>query len=53
MTDTSDRSLGRACGLGGVAALAAFAWSASATAGSSINTSYFDSVAIEGYDTVA
>ena len=53
MTDTSDRSLGRACGVGVVAALAAFAWSASASAGSSINTSYFDGVAIEGYDTVA
>ena len=29
------------------------AWSASASAGSSINTGYFGGVAIEGYDTVA
>jgi YHS domain-containing protein len=53
MTDTSDRSLGRACGVALVGALAALAWSASANAGSSINTGYFGGVAIEGYDTVA
>jgi YHS domain-containing protein len=53
MTDTSDRSFGRACGVALVAALVAFAWSASASAGSSINTGYFGGVAIEGYDTVA
>jgi YHS domain-containing protein len=35
------------------AALTMFAWSASASAGSSINTGYFGGVAIEGYDTVA
>jgi YHS domain-containing protein len=36
-----------------VAALAAFALSAPAAAGTAINTGYFDGVAIEGYDTVA
>jgi YHS domain-containing protein len=53
MTKTGDRSLGRACGVALVAALAALAWGASANAGSSINTGYFGGVAIEGYDTVA
>jgi YHS domain-containing protein len=53
MTNTSDRSLGRACGVALVAALAALAWSGPANAGSSINTGYFGGVAIEGYDTVA
>jgi YHS domain-containing protein len=36
-----------------VAALAAFASSAPAAAGTAVNTGYFDGVAIEGYDTVA
>jgi YHS domain-containing protein len=53
MTETSDRSLGRACGVALVAALAALASSGSANAGSSVNTGYFGGVAIEGYDTVA
>jgi YHS domain-containing protein len=53
MTDTSDRSFGRVCGVALVGALAALAWSGSANAGSSINTGYFGGVAIEGYDTVA
>src|SRR5918999_3405712 len=53
MTDTSDRSFGRGCGVALVAALAVVAWSGSANAGRSINTGYFGGVAIEGYDTVA
>jgi hypothetical protein len=53
MTDTRDRSLGRACRVALVAALAAFASSAPAAAGTAVNTGYFDGVAIEGYDTVA
>ena len=53
MTHTSDRSLGDVGLMVLAATLAAFAWSASASAGSSINTGYFDGVAIEGYDTVA
>lgn len=36
-----------------VAASALLVWSASASAGSSINTGYFGGVAIKGYDTVA
>jgi YHS domain-containing protein len=53
MTESSDRSFGRICGMALVAALAALAWSGSVNAGSSINTGYFGGVAIEGYDTVA
>jgi hypothetical protein len=53
MTDTKDRSLARACQMALVAASAVLAWSASASAGSSINTGYFGGVAIEGYDSVA
>jgi YHS domain-containing protein len=53
MTDTKDRSLARACHVALVAASAVLAWSASASAGDSINTGYFGGVAIEGYDTVA
>jgi YHS domain-containing protein len=53
MTDTRYRGLGRACRVVQVATVVAFAWSASASAGSSINTGYFEGVAIEGYDTVA
>ena len=48
-----DRSLARACDVALVATVAAFASSASASAGTSINTGYFGGVAIEGYDTVA
>jgi YHS domain-containing protein len=51
MTDTRDRNLARALHV--LAASVVLAWSAAANAGSSINTGYFDGVAIEGYDTVA
>jgi YHS domain-containing protein len=53
MTDTRGRGLGRARGVVLVAALAVFASSAPAGAGTSVNTGYFGGVAIEGYDTVA
>jgi YHS domain-containing protein len=53
MTEARNRGLGRAGRVALVAALGALAFSAPASAGSSINTSYFDGVAIEGYDTVA
>jgi hypothetical protein len=53
MTDTRDRSLARACRVVLVAALAAFASSAPAGAGTAVNTGYFGGVAIEGYDPVA
>jgi YHS domain-containing protein len=53
MTDTRHRSLARAGRTALVAASAMLAWSASASAGSSINTGYFGGVAIEGYDSVA
>jgi YHS domain-containing protein len=53
MIDARDRSLGRACRLALVAALAAFASSAPAGAGPAVNKGYFGGVAIEGYDPVA
>jgi YHS domain-containing protein len=53
MTDTRDRGLGRACRVVVIATVVAFAWSASASAGTAVNTGYFDDVAIEGYDPVA
>jgi YHS domain-containing protein len=53
MTDSKNRNLARACRLVLAGTVAAFASIASAGAGSSVNTSYFDGVAIEGYDTVA
>ena len=53
MTDTGDGSLARACRMVLVAAVAAFAWSAPAAAGTAVNTGYFGGVAIEGYDPVA
>ena len=53
MTDTRDRSLGHACRVVLVAAVAAFASSAPAGAGTAVNTGYFGGVAIEGYDPVA
>jgi YHS domain-containing protein len=53
MTDTRDRGLARACRVALVAALAVFASSAAAGAGSAVNTGYFGGVAIEGYDPVA
>ena len=53
MTDTRNRSLAGACRLVLVAAVAAFASSAPAGAGTAVNTGYFGGVAIEGYDPVA
>jgi hypothetical protein len=53
MIDRSYANLARGWRVPLAAALAMLAWSASANAGSSINTGYFGGVAIEGYDTVA
>ena len=53
MADTRDRSFARACRVVLIAALAAFASSAPAGAGTAVNTGYFGGVAIEGYDPVA
>ena len=53
MTETMNGSLARACHVALVAALALFAWSAPAGAGTAVNTGYFGGVAIEGYDPVA
>jgi hypothetical protein len=53
MTDTRDRSLARVRHMVLVATVVAFALSAPASAGTSVNTGYFGGVAIEGYDTVA
>lgn len=53
MSDRTHGSLARGWRVQLVAALAMLAWSASASAGGSVNTGYFGGVAIEGYDTVA
>ena len=54
MTDYQpDRRSGRACVWRWSPRWLALAWSASATAGSSVNTGFFGGVAIMGYDTVA
>jgi YHS domain-containing protein len=53
MIDRTYGSLPRGWRVRLAAALTVLAWSAPATAGSSINTGYFGGVAIEGYDTVA
>ena len=53
MTETRETRLGRARRGVLVAALAAFALSAPAGAGTAVNTGYFGGVAIKGYDTVA
>jgi len=53
MIDRAKASLARGRRATLVGALVIFAWSASAGAGSSVNTGYFGGVAIEGYDTVA
>lgn len=53
MTDTTGASLVRGRHALGLAAAAVLAWSAAASAGTSVNTGYFGGVAIEGYDTVA
>ena len=53
MTDTRGRSLVRGRHALVLGASAVLAWSAAATAGTSVNTGYFGGVAIEGYDTVA
>jgi YHS domain-containing protein len=53
MTDTMDGSSARAGYVVLVAALALFASSAPAGAGTAVNTGYFGDVAIEGYDPVA
>jgi YHS domain-containing protein len=53
MIDRTHGRLARGSRMPLVAALAMAAWSASASAGSSVNTGYFGGVAIEGYDTVA
>jgi YHS domain-containing protein len=53
MIDRTHGSLARGWRAPLVAALTMLAWSASASAGTSINTGYFGDVAIEGYDPVA
>jgi YHS domain-containing protein len=53
MIDRTHERLARDWRVPLVAALAMLAWSAPASAGSSINTGYFGGVAIEGYDPVA
>jgi YHS domain-containing protein len=53
MIDSTYGSFARAWRMALVVASAMLAWSASANAGSSINTGYFGGLAIEGYDTVA
>jgi YHS domain-containing protein len=53
MIDMTHESSARSWRVPLLAALAVLAWSASASAGSSVNTGYFGGVAIEGYDTVA
>lgn len=53
MTGTRGRCLVRGWHALLLVASAVLAWSASASAGTSVNTGYFGGVAIEGYDTVA